>query len=55
MAYIKKQNLESKKINGNDSNNILDDKNIIFDKKDADTITVNKEKSIDNDRTLSEN
>ena len=55
MAYIKKQNLESKKINGNDSNNILDDKNIVFDKKDADTITVNKEKSIDNDRTLSEN
>ncbi len=53
IAYIKKQNLENKKdkIIGNNINIV---NNEVFDKKVNDDNIISKDKSIDNDRTLSE-
>ena len=52
MAYIKRQN--NIKSNNFNNKNIIVNNNYIFDKKVNDEI-VNKEKSVDNERTLSEN
>ena len=53
MAYIKKQNLESKSFKGD--NIILNDKKNDFEKKEDNCVNNIKEKSIDDERTLSEN
>ena len=52
MAYIKK-NLERKCFKGD--NIILNDKKNIFEKKEDKCVNNIKEKSIDDERTLSEN
>ena len=52
MAYIKK-NLESKSFKGD--NIILNDKKNVFEKKEDNCVNNIKEKSIDDERTLSEN
>ena len=53
MAYIKKQNLESKSFK--DNNIILNDKKNVFEKKEDNCVNNIKEKSIDDERTLSGN
>ncbi len=52
MAYIKK-NLESKSFKGD--NIILNNKKNVFEKKEDNCVNNIKEKSIDDERTLSEN
>ena len=52
MAYIKKQNINK---SNNNNKNIIVNNNYIFEKKLNEDINVNKDKSIDNERTLSEN